>query len=45
MRSFRNERRRTRPANYGHRPLREFVFGGVTQALIENAKLPVFMLH
>ena len=30
---------------YGHRPLREFVFGGVTQALIENAKLPVFMLH
>ena len=30
---------------YGHRPLRELVFGGVTQSLIENAKLPVFMLH
>jgi nucleotide-binding universal stress UspA family protein len=30
---------------YGHRPLREFVFGGVTRSLIENAKLPVFILH
>ncbi len=30
---------------YGHRPVREFVFGGVTQSLIENAKIPVFMLH
>lgn len=30
---------------YGHGPLREFVFGGVTQSLIENAKLPVFLLH
>lgn len=30
---------------YGHRPLREFVLGGVTQSLIKNAKLPVFILH
>jgi nucleotide-binding universal stress UspA family protein len=30
---------------YGHRPLREFVFGGVTQSLIENAKVPVFILR
>jgi nucleotide-binding universal stress UspA family protein len=30
---------------YGHRPVREFVFGGVTQSLIESAKLPVFLLH
>ncbi|MHB8477415.1 MAG: hypothetical protein ACYDBZ_14130 [Steroidobacteraceae bacterium] len=30
---------------YGHRPLRELIFGGVTRALIETAELPVFMLH
>ena len=30
---------------YGHRPLREVVFGGVTQALIERADMPVFMVH
>jgi nucleotide-binding universal stress UspA family protein len=30
---------------YGHAPLRELVFGGVTLALIENAGLPVFLLH
>ncbi|MGC2033189.1 MAG: universal stress protein [Steroidobacteraceae bacterium] len=30
---------------YGHGPLRESVFGGVTQALIERAELPVLMMH
>jgi nucleotide-binding universal stress UspA family protein len=30
---------------YGHGPLRELVFGGVTRALIEDAALPVFLLH
>lgn len=30
---------------YGHRPLREAVFGGVTAALIQHAKYPVFMTH
>ncbi len=30
---------------YGHRPLREAVFGGVTRALVERADLPVFMMH
>lgn len=30
---------------YGHKPLREAVFGGVTRALIERADLPVFMMH
>jgi nucleotide-binding universal stress UspA family protein len=30
---------------YGHAPLRELVFGGVTRSLIEGAPLPVFMLH
>ena len=30
---------------YGHMPLREIAFGGVTQSLIENAELPVFMMH
>lgn len=30
---------------YGHKPLRESVFGGVTRALIERADLPVLMLH
>jgi nucleotide-binding universal stress UspA family protein len=30
---------------FGHRPLREVVFGGVTLALIEHGNLPVFMLH
>lgn len=30
---------------YGHAPLREWIFGGVTQALIEHAEVPVFMMH
>jgi nucleotide-binding universal stress UspA family protein len=30
---------------FGRGPLRERVFGGVTQALIDAAALPVFMLH
>jgi nucleotide-binding universal stress UspA family protein len=30
---------------YGHRPLREAVFGGVTRAFMEGADLPVFMVH
>jgi nucleotide-binding universal stress UspA family protein len=30
---------------FGHSPLRESVFGGVTRALLEHADLPVFMLH
>ncbi len=30
---------------FGHGPLREYLFGGVTQTLIDAASLPVFMLH
>jgi nucleotide-binding universal stress UspA family protein len=30
---------------YGHRPLREAVYGGVTRALIESADLPILMMH
>ena len=30
---------------FGHGQLREFIFGGVTRALIEHADLPVFMAH
>jgi nucleotide-binding universal stress UspA family protein len=30
---------------YGHGPLRETIFGGVTRALIERADVPVFMMH
>lgn len=30
---------------FGRSPLRECVFGGVTQALIDHAEFPVFMLH
>ncbi len=30
---------------YGHGPLRETIFGGVTRALIERAEMPVFMMH
>jgi nucleotide-binding universal stress UspA family protein len=30
---------------YGHMPLREIIFGGVTQSLIEGADLPVLMMH
>lgn len=30
---------------FGHSPLRESLFGGVTRALIEHAELPVLMLH
>jgi len=30
---------------FGHRPLRELVFGGVTQRLLEHADVPVLMMH
>ena len=30
---------------YGHSRLRETVFGGFTQRLLENAGLPVFLFH
>ncbi len=30
---------------FGHRPLREALFGGVTQSLLEHAGMPVFMMH
>jgi nucleotide-binding universal stress UspA family protein len=30
---------------YGHRPLREAIFGGVTAALIHHAECPVLMMH
>lgn len=30
---------------FGHSPMRESVFGGVTRALIDHAALPVFMMH
>jgi nucleotide-binding universal stress UspA family protein len=30
---------------YGHSRLRERIFGGCTQAMIEHADLPVLMLH
>jgi nucleotide-binding universal stress UspA family protein len=30
---------------YGHSPLREFIFGGCTQAAIRQADIPVLMLH
>ncbi len=30
---------------YGHRRLRETLFGGVTQSLLEQAPMPVFMMH
>lgn len=30
---------------YGHARLRETVFGGVTRSLIDNASVPVFMVH
>jgi nucleotide-binding universal stress UspA family protein len=30
---------------FGRGPLREAVFGGVTRSLIEDAKIPIFMLH
>jgi nucleotide-binding universal stress UspA family protein len=30
---------------FGRTPMRELVFGGVTQSLIETADLPVFILH
>jgi nucleotide-binding universal stress UspA family protein len=30
---------------FGHAPLREWIFGGVTQALVEHAELPVLMVH
>jgi nucleotide-binding universal stress UspA family protein len=30
---------------FGHRPVRENLFGGVTHSLIDAATLPVFMLH
>lgn len=30
---------------FGHRRLRERLFGGVTQSLLEHASVPVFMMH
>jgi nucleotide-binding universal stress UspA family protein len=30
---------------FGHGPLRERMFGGVTESLIAAAALPVFMVH
>lgn len=30
---------------FGHGPLREILFGGVTRSLIEDAPVPVFMMH
>ena len=30
---------------YGHSRLREVVFGGFTEGLLEDASLPVFVLH
>jgi nucleotide-binding universal stress UspA family protein len=30
---------------FGHGPLRERVFGGVTRALLEHADMPVFVLQ
>jgi nucleotide-binding universal stress UspA family protein len=30
---------------YGRGPLRETVFGGPTQSILEHADLPVFLLH
>jgi nucleotide-binding universal stress UspA family protein len=30
---------------YGHGPLREAVFGGITAALIRHAECPVLMIH
>jgi len=30
---------------YGRGPLRETVFGGSTQSILEHADLPVFLLH
>ena len=30
---------------YSHSRAREFVFGGVTQTILDGAKLPVFMVH
>jgi nucleotide-binding universal stress UspA family protein len=30
---------------YGRGPLREAVFGGFTQSILEHADLPVFLLH
>jgi nucleotide-binding universal stress UspA family protein len=30
---------------YGHKPLREAIFGGVTRELIKHCDIPVFMMH
>ena len=30
---------------YGHNPLREMIFGGVTRHMLEHADLPVLMRH
>jgi nucleotide-binding universal stress UspA family protein len=30
---------------FGHGPFRERMFGGVTQAVIEGASVPVFLVH
>ena len=33
------------PGGFGHSRLRERAFGGVTQSLLEDANIPVFMMH
>ena len=30
---------------FGHRPVREYVFGGVTRDMLEDARLPVLLAH
>jgi nucleotide-binding universal stress UspA family protein len=30
---------------YGHSRIRELIFGGVTEALLEGASLPIFLAH
>jgi nucleotide-binding universal stress UspA family protein len=30
---------------FGHRRIRETLFGGVTQSLLKHAGMPVFMMH
>jgi nucleotide-binding universal stress UspA family protein len=30
---------------YGHSRIRELIFGGVTEALLEGAGLPIFLAH
>jgi nucleotide-binding universal stress UspA family protein len=30
---------------YGHSRMREIVFGGFTQSVLEAAEIPVFLMH